>query len=418
MKSNRDSTVQVLGLILLVIVVTGALVWANYRFAKENPGGNDFLVHWVGTRAFFIDGLSPYSDEVAIRIQTIAYGRPAQAGEHELRVAYPLYSTFVFGPFALISDFALARAIWMTILEISIGLITYLSLQLTRWRPSTGMLVLIYLFAFLWYHSFRPLINGNAVILVTLWIVGAFLAIQSNKDELAGFLLGLATIKPQVIVLLFIFVLWWAATRRRWKLVLWMVGTVVILSIISTLLLPPWILENLREVIRYPGYNPPGTPGAAFAQWWPAIGKQVGWVITFLMAILLLLEWLAALKKEFRAFLWTACLTLVASQWIGIQTDPGNFIVLLIPLILVFSVWGARWKRSGLILTFTGMLLLFVGIWALFLTTIERSAQPVQSPVMFFPLPAFVLFGLYWIRWWAIQPPSLWVDLLMEREET
>ena len=103
--------------VILVIAALVLLTVANYMFVQQNPGGNDFLVHWVGTRALFVDGLSPYSDTVAERIQTLAYGRPAEPGEHELRVAYPLYSVLVFLPYAFFGDYEIARALWMTTLE-------------------------------------------------------------------------------------------------------------------------------------------------------------------------------------------------------------------------------------------------------------------------------------------------------------
>lgn len=308
----------------------------------------------------------------------------------------------------------MARAVWMTTLEIALGLVAFFSLQLTRWRPGIWMLAAYILFTFLFYHSVRPIINGNAVILVTLFIILAFLCIRDGRDELAGLFLGLSTIKPQLALLLIVFVLFWAISKRRWLLIGWTIGVVAFLTAAGMLFIPDWILQDLREVIRYPSYNPPGTPGAALAVWFPAVGKQMGWVLSFLLAVILLLEWLAAQRKEFRSFLWTACLTLVISQWIGIQTDPGNFIVLFLPIVLIFSVWIERWNRTGVVLTLASMVILFAGIWALFLRTVERGSQPVQSPIMFFPLPLFLIIGLYWIRWWAVQAPSLWGELLKE----
>ncbi|HUV28353.1 MAG TPA: hypothetical protein VMW34_13405, partial [Anaerolineales bacterium] len=151
--------------VILVIAALVLLTMANYFFVQQNPGGNDFLVHWVGTRALIVDGLSPYSDAVAERIQTLAYGRPAQPGEHELRVAYPLYSVLVFLPYALIGDYEIARALWMTTLEIALIGLAFLSLRLTRWKMSLWLLQIFLIFSILWYHSLRPLINGNAVIL-------------------------------------------------------------------------------------------------------------------------------------------------------------------------------------------------------------------------------------------------------------
>ena len=107
--------------ILLAIVLTGVLVglfFANYQYTQNNPGGNDFLVHWVGTQDFIRNGDSPYSETTTLKIQEMVYGRAALPEEHPLRVAYPLYSIFLFMPFALISDYFVARALWMMFLEI------------------------------------------------------------------------------------------------------------------------------------------------------------------------------------------------------------------------------------------------------------------------------------------------------------
>ena len=58
---------------------------------------------------------------------------------------------------------------------------------------------------------------------------------------------------------------------------------------------------------------------------WPGLGKQLGWLISGVSALILLVEWWLALKKDFRWFLWTVSLTIVISQWIGIPTIPGTF---------------------------------------------------------------------------------------------
>jgi hypothetical protein len=402
---------------LLVVGILAGVTWGNYRFAQENPGGNDFLVHWVGTRALVFEGASPYSDEVAERIQTLAYGRPARAGEHELRVAYPLYSSFLFLPFAVIAEYNLARAIWMTALQVGLVLLAIYSLQLTGWRPGFWVLPLYFLFALFWYHGLRPVINGNIVVWVAVLLAGAFLSLRTGKDELAGILLALSTIKPQVVAIPILFILVWTVSHRRWRTLAWMAITIVLLSASMALFLPGWPLQNLREVLLYPEYNPPGTPGAAFAEWWPGIGRQLGWLLTAMMGIVLLLEWASARGRDFRWFLWSASLTLVASQWVGIQTDPGNFIVLFIPLVLVFAVWEERWGPRGRWVIIGVMLVLFLGLWAIFLRTVVDAGQPLQHPIMFFPLPLFLLLGLYWVRWWAIRPSRLLVEALRAYDE-
>ncbi|RME58105.1 hypothetical protein D6779_07190, partial [Candidatus Parcubacteria bacterium] len=53
---------------------------------------------------------------------------------------------------------------------------------------------------------------------------------------------------------------------------------------------------------------------------------------------------------------------------------------------------------------------LFVGLWALFFNTVADHFE--QAP-MYLPLPLFCLIALWWVRWWAIRPPGLWVvDIL------
>ena len=410
MRSTRHHNAIPYILILISLGVLAGMTWGNYRYGLENPGGNDFLVHWMGSRALLEDGISPYSDEVAIRIQTVAYGRPARAGEHELRVAYPLYSVYLFIPFALIKDFNLARAVWMTVLEAALIGLVFVSLLLCRWRASPWMVAVLLLFSVFWYHGLRPLINGNAIILVALLLAGGLLAIRTGADELAGVLFAFSTVKPQVVVVFLLFIVVWGIGKRRWRLLGWLMGTGFLLVTSSMLLIPDWILQNLREVLRYPGYNPPGTPGAAFATWWPAFGERLGLALTGVVVVLMIFEWWVARRTEFRGFLWVSGLTLVASQWIGIQTDPGNFVVLFPVLVMCLALLDERWRGRGNLVIFALLVVLLVGIWAIFLSTVEYGDQPVQSPVMFFPLPAILFLLLYWVRWWAIRPPRPWLE--------
>ncbi len=402
---------------ILIIGVLVLVTWANYDFVQQNTGGNDFLVHWVGTRALIVDGLSPYSDAVAERIQTLAYGRPALPGEHELRVAYPMYSALVFLPFALISDYELARALWMTTLEAALIGLAFLSLKLTRWKMSIWLLPFLLIFSIFWYHSLRPLINGNAVILVALALVAAFAALKTGRDELAGILLAFSTIKPHLVILPIIFILIWTISFGRWRTLGWMLITLVLLSISAALFVPDWPLQNLREILAYSSYNPPGTPGAAIETWLPAAGRRLGWALSALMGLILVTEWVFVRRRELRWFLWTGCLTLVISQWIGIQTDPGNFILLFFPLVLVFSMWVERWGRAGSVLTAITLFLLFIVPWVIFLQTVTYGDQPLQHPIMFFPLPLFLLITLYWVRWWATKPRRLLVEELRAYED-
>ncbi len=414
MRYRRDIRNWLIGA-LGILVFLVALTYANHYYAVRNPGGNDFLVHWVGTRALLVDGISPYSDEVAGRIQTMVYGRLAQAGEHQLRVAYPLYSITLFLPFALIPDFVIARSVWMTVLELGLIGLSIFCMRLVDWRPGLGMTTGFILFSLFWYHGMRPLINGNAVILVVFFAVAGLACIRGRAEELAGVFFAFMTIKPQLALIFLLYITFWGISNQRWRLLGWMFGTVTLLSIVSTMLIPDWLLQNLREVVLYPKYNPPGTPAAIFAEWMPATGQRIGLGLTIILSLVLLVEWFLSRRYEFRGFLWVCCLTLTVSQWIGIQTDPGNFIILLPVLTLLFSVIDERYRHMGKYFIVFLMITLLIGLWWLFLGTISYEYQPIQSSVMFFPLVGLCLLLLFWVRWWAIHPTRLWFDQISGR---
>ncbi|MHC1741086.1 MAG: glycosyltransferase family 87 protein [Anaerolineaceae bacterium] len=385
------------------ILAFGLMIFGNYQFAKTSPGGTDFLVHWMGTRNFFLTGTSPYSDDTALKIQTMVYGRAAQAGEHELRVAYPLYSIFFFAPFALIANFTLARAFWMAFLEACLIAIPIVSFKLTSWKPKPWLFGLILLFTVISYNGARPLINGNAVIFITLLIVLSLLAIKEERDEFAGILLAVSTIKPQNVVLLIFFIVLWAIINKRIKIIWYFLGAMIVLIGFSAVLIPDWILQNLREVLRYPSYNPPGTVGAVMISWWGSIGNRLSIGLTVILTTILGFEWWRGRKAVNRYFIWLALLTVAVSQWIGIQTDPGNFILLYPGIFFALEMISGRWKEKSAL--FISLLIAFItiGIWALFLITLIKSYQPIQNSLLFFPIPIIAFILLYWVRWWVIN---------------
>jgi hypothetical protein len=394
----RNRAFLIFVLLLLGIATLASLTWVNYRYSRQNPGGSDFLARWVGVRAFLSTGQSPYSKEITWEIQKRFFGRLSEPDEDQVLFVYPFYSIFVFAPFAMISDFDLSRGIWMTVLEVSIVLITLGAVSLSRWKPSSFKLVFLLIFGLLWYYSVRPLINSNVSVLVGLFVVGAFLAIRDRRDFWAGFFLALAMIKPQVVILLVLYVVIWSLSERRYLLFSSLAGVLALMVIISSILLPNWIWQNLNQVLSYPGYSPPGTPVAIFGQWMPGLGRFLGWLLTILLSAVLIWEWRVSLGKKFDQFLWTSYLTLGITTMIGIQAATENYVVLLPAVVLIFVTWYHRWGKVGRVLVGTSYILLFAGVWWLFLATLTRGAQPMQGSIMFFPLPVFLAIGLYSMR--------------------
>ncbi|RLD09099.1 MAG: hypothetical protein DRI65_00330 [Chloroflexota bacterium] len=403
---NRRTLNSVL-VVFLGVLVLGGLVWVNLQFTRDNPGGNDFLAHYVGSRYLIFEGKSPYSDEVALEIQRRVFGRPAEQGEIEHRVVYPIYSVLLFAPFALIQDYAIARVAWMTVLEVALLVTAYLALLLSKWKPKTLVLGMYFLFSVLWYHGFRSVINGNAVIMVGLLITAALYALWKEKYRTAGVLLAFSTIKPNLVVLVIFFVLVWCAYQKKKTVIIWFSGSMLVLTLGGMLLVPNWIIQNLWEILKYPAYNPPGSVGEVLGYWFPGSEILFRAGIAIILGLLWIHELWTARRENYSRFLWTVCLTLVISQWIGIATDPGNFVILFIPFVFVLARLDERWKEQSAYVIPVIMGGIFFGLWILFALTLDQDYQPMQSSVMFFPFPAIVLIGLYWIKWWVSKASTL-----------
>lgn len=417
MSQKNDSFLKWAILLLALLGFLSLVTWGNYAYCTRNSGGNEFLVHWMGTRAFLKDGVSPYSDQLAALTQQEVYGRPAVAGENQLRMLDPLYSVLTYLPFSFFSDFTLARAFWMTLLEVSILLIVYLSIRITEWRASFYSFVLLFLFSLGWFHSVYAINEGSTAVLVALFIVGAVLALKDKNDEFAGVLFAFSMIKPRIVFLLVIYVIFWSINQKRWKLLGWMLGTLALLSAGLALILPDWIPQSALASLRYSRNVLPGNLGSAIAVLAPATGRRIGQIAGAVLLAAMLLEWFLSRKSGIRGFIWTAFFTLIVSFGIGIQTDPVYFIVGLPALILVFSSWEGRWHQMGTIISIVSMALLGGGLWLLFPNP-ASSTLLKQNLGLFFPLPIFLFISMYWVRWWAIQPPSVWLDLISSQENS
>ena len=410
MSQKMNHTIRWVLFLILGAVVIGGLTWVNFAYVKTNPQAGNFLVQYIGTRSLLIERVSPYSDEVSERILNAPFGRSAEVGDGERVFDYPLYSILIFAPFSLLKNFQLTRAIWMTVLELALVAMTFIGMANADWKPNLMLQGVLLLFSITWYHAARAVTNGNAAILVAPFITVSFNLIKNNNDRLAGLLLAFTTVKPLLVVGLIPYIILWAIYQKRWSLISWFFTTLAALIIIGVTFIPNWILQNIWEILKSAEINPVNTLALVIAEWVPGVEEQLKWGIFLGLGILLLIEWWTGRVGRFKRFLWTASLTLVASQWIGIQADPKNFIVLFPVLILILSVWNKRWEGQGTLIVGTILAILFIGLWALvILTTNLPHGQQVQKTFLFFPLPVILVIGLYWIKWWVITPVrSLW----------
>lgn len=403
-------------MVLLALLAVVGLFYLNYIYAVELPfAGEKFLPRWEGSRIFLTEGMSPYSEDVTNRLRrSMADQFPGQP-EEEALFLYPFYSIFIFAPLGLIADYQTALAIWMVVLEVALFAVIGLSVNLSRWKMPGALLAVLAISLTLWIYSVPSIIAGDPAILQALLILIALIAIRSENDILAGVALALATFKPQVVLLLIPFLLFWAIKQERWSIFWSAIVTLAFMVGVTSLFFPSWLVDNFIQTLIFVLNTGPATPGEFFFRAAPGAGRQFGWFVTIFSFGILLWEWRAALQDDFNWLVWTVYLTLALSVLVGVPTSFTNYTVLLPAVIIVLSVWIQRWGRLGIGLAVGSLLILFFGLWRLYGNLYLAGIPLDQSIALFLILPAFLIVGLYWVRWWWVRPPRLPIEELAER---
>lgn len=401
MRNNRQNQ-RVIIIISLTLAVIVAAAFGNIAYARSFPGGNHFVVGWAATRAFFSDATSPYSSTAVTRIQDAATWVTNPEERDALRFASPFYVIALYAPFALIKDYAVARGLWMLVLEVSLIAIPLMTFRLTRRKAPFWLSIAAMILTLFSYNGITSLVDGNLVIFTTLILVWMITAVDRGQDELAGILMAVATMNLQSVLLVVLFILIWAFRKQRKDMLRWFAGSLVLLIGFSVLLIPNWFLQALQGVIQRYGQHQLASPGSIMVEAWGSIGMRLAVFLSVILAGLLLREWISAGNGSESYFVWAFFLTLAMSQWIGIPTEPGNFILLLPGILFCIQVllsrWGDRGKTASLVII--GILMAVPWIFG------AVTSENVRMALMFLPMPLTAILLLYWTKWWAVRPVS------------
>ncbi|MBN1302887.1 MAG: hypothetical protein JXA13_00525 [Anaerolineales bacterium] len=352
------------------------------------------------------------------------------AGEYPYNQELPLYILILFIPLVAIPDvvtaiftfffpalvvvpdadwFAIIRAIWTLILEIAIIVSVYFSIDLTDRRPGRVFLIGFYLFPLVWFYSLKALQDGDVVILTTMLYMVILWGLRTGKDQLVGVLLALITIEWEIGLPFLVFLLVWILAHRRWTVFITLILTLFVLNVIASFIYPQWFGQFIRSVVSSGRSSSEISVLRVLSSIWPALPEKAGWVLVSVMFVLVYLEWWAARYLDFRRFYWVACLTLAATPLMGLSVDLNAYVVMGPPVILLLMVIQDRWPVTGAWLNIFFLLSLSAGSWVCYWQFVE-AREISLAVVMYLPVPLFLIIGLYWVRWWALQPPRTWLD--------
>ena len=318
---------------------------------RQSPRGNlsDLYPRWLGARELLLHHRDPYSLEITREIQIGYYGRlldPERPGDpkDQQGFAYPVYVVLILAPTVKL-PFEAVHEMFFCLLALLTAASVLLWLAALRWLPSRNGIVIWVLLTLSCFPSIQGLKLQQLSLMVAALVAASMVALSRRRFVLAGMLLALATIKPQLVFLLilslFIWVLgdWRSRARTLWSFA----ATMAALIAAGELLLPGWIGEfrgAMRDYYRYTG----GGRSVLEVALSPVWGRITA---VALVALLAIFAWYKRRAREdSSAFQWSICLALATTLLVIPMYAPYNQLLLLPALIMAFRAKDRLRQRS------------------------------------------------------------------------
>ncbi len=121
------------------------------------------------------------------------------------------------------------------------------------------------------------------------------------------------------------------------------------------------------------------------------------------------IEWIGSAQSSFRRIVWTAALSLAATPLMGFAIFPSNYVVLILPLVLILTLVWERWIRNRVL---ASILILGLAFWVPFGIYFRGTMfqDRLYSDLLTVIPPVAAIIGLYWMRWWVLHSPRVWMD--------
>jgi len=318
--------------------------------AEKRPVGNnsDLYPRWLGAREMLLHGRDPYGADVTREIQTGFYGRPLDPQNPSDPTAresfvYPLYVVFLLAPTVTWSFHTVAEVVrWLLLASIACSVPLWM--VALKIRPRWPLMIAATLLALGSYPAVEEYFQQNLTALVIFFLAAAAAAASRNWLTLSGFLLALATVKPDTTGLVILwFLLWVTGNWKQRNRLFWSFTVTMAALLLSTEAMSPgWISRFAAAVREYPAY---GTdPNILQVLLRSQVAEFLGLVLIVLL-IGICWRWRKAApdSKQFGwALAWVAAVTLVVLPKLAAYNQ-----LLLIPALLVLARGYSRFPSTG-----------------------------------------------------------------------
>ena len=351
------------------------------------PRGNhsDLYPRWLGARELLLHGRDPYSPAVTREIQAGFYGRvldPACLGDSKDQegFAYPVYVAFYLAPTIHLPFEVLRKGFFWFLVACAIAAVPFwlrvLGWQLPWWGQASAII-----FAIGCLPIMQALKLDQMTLFVAFLIAAAVALLVSDHPTSAGVLLAMATIKPQHVWLLLLWLTIWTVSEwpRRGRWFASFLATMAVLFAASEFYLPHWIPRFLQAIHEYRDYS-----GAAsiLDQLFP---RPWSWLLQLLIAAAMVhVGWKnRRFPQGTRAFAVTIAVVLAATVILTIVPRYAlyNQVMLLPAVLLIVQEWHSLWTRnrvSHVLLSLVAVFLVWPWLVSVMLAVLSYLLPPAR----------------------------------------
>ncbi len=328
--------------------------------------GDDFYPVWLTTRQWRLQHLDLYGSEMTREIQTGLFGRaldarnPADPPTDYRQFAYPAFTDLILWPAAMINFPGLRVALAILLPLLTAASIKFWMLAL-EWRIPPLWLAITVLLGLSNYQLLEAFFAEQPGLFVGFFMASAALALRRDRLVLAGALMSLTLIKPQMTLLATIYLLLWSSgNRRRARFWIGFFPVTICMTVGSLLIWPHWIRAWIAILFGYHRYAMPPLVGVLLG---PSLNLLAWSLIVLLLVACAVLAWKNRSASAETETFWLTLSLLLAVTAVAIL--PGQAIydhVVLFPGIFLVIKNRDRFLNGGKIpraLLLAGSLILF-----------------------------------------------------------
>lgn len=353
--SSQPITVTValamsVGMWAYVVRVANPNISRQAAIAGDRAGDlGDLYPRWYGTRQLVLDGQNPYGQRVSKDLQLAYYGNTESNGNRdEQRFAYPIYVSLFLLPTVNLA-FSQVRIIASFVMAVALAISVPLWLGFIGWQLTRERVVVLVLLVLSCSPAVQALEMQQLGTLVCAFIAAGAFFLRQRAYVLSGMFFALATIKPQMVFLLYLWLLVWTLSkwRERKNLLLSLSAGVATLTLVGQWMVPGWVGQFISAMAAYRHYAGDSARSIVEMSFGHTLGVFVVFAVLFGLAIACF-RWRME-PAESAKFSHAVALVLATSTVVMPPAAPYNHLLLLPGVLILLRGWSDLWNSGRVV---------------------------------------------------------------------